>query len=189
MSDPHLLELFVVERLRRALLRLALQRLAAGERLRARHLAGLELRLEAAQRVLHLRDRLVALDLLHGLAELAGHRVLRDLDVDLGAAVAGRVLEGDLSDGVVVVLGDVPAALDLIARQQYRDGRLVLGAHGANLPFVIKSIPRRVPGRSGAKPAAAWLIMALAPESADPRDSATPSAPSGGLDARSTVAR
>src|SRR3954449_6503784 len=76
MSDPHLLELGLLERLRRALLRLALERLAGGERLGARHLAGLELRLEAAQSVLHHRDRLVSLDFLHSLAQQPGLRVV-----------------------------------------------------------------------------------------------------------------
>src|SRR3954465_8635997 len=99
MSDTHLLELLLVERLRRARLELPFELLAFGDGLRARHLAGLELRLEAPQRVLDLRDRLVALDLLHGLTELAGHRVLRDLDEDLCAAVAGGVPEGDRSYG------------------------------------------------------------------------------------------
>src|SRR4051812_4594820 len=111
MSDPHLLELGLVERLGRALLQLALELLALGNGLRARHLAGLELRLEAAQGVLHLRYRVVALDLLHGLAELAGKRVFRDLHVDLGAAVAGGVDEGDGGVGVVLVAGEPPAPL------------------------------------------------------------------------------
>src|SRR4051812_40358808 len=91
ISDPRLLELFVVERLRGALLELALEELALGRGVRARDLSGLEQRLEAAQVVLRLRERLRAGQLLGHLADLAGPV---HLDVDLGAAIARRVLEG-----------------------------------------------------------------------------------------------
>src|SRR3954470_220884 len=70
MSDPRLLELFVVERLGRALLQLALGELAPGARVGARDLAGLDQVLEATQVVLRLRQRLAAGQLPGRLPEL-----------------------------------------------------------------------------------------------------------------------
>src|SRR3954453_19308436 len=64
ISDPRLLELFVVERLGRALLELALEELALGRGVGARDLAGLDQLLEPPQVVLGLRERLRAGQLL-----------------------------------------------------------------------------------------------------------------------------
>src|SRR3954470_18206588 len=73
ISDPRLLALGVVERLRRALLHLALEELALGGGVGARDLAGLDQLLEAPQVVLRLGERLGAGELLRNLAELPGH--------------------------------------------------------------------------------------------------------------------
>src|SRR3954453_5221904 len=67
MSDPHLLELGLVERLGRALLQLALGELTLGARVGTRDLAGLDQVLEAPQVVLRLRERLRAGELLRHL--------------------------------------------------------------------------------------------------------------------------
>src|SRR3954447_23140920 len=120
MSDPRLLELRLVERLGGALLQLALGELALGRRVGARDLAGLDELLEAPQVVLRLCERVRAGQLLRHLAELAGGV---DVDMDLRAAVSGRVLEGD---GGVARLAELrlllgPAALHFLARAEDRD--------------------------------------------------------------------
>src|SRR4051794_23892859 len=118
MSDPRRLELGLVERLRGTLLQLALCPLALGGALGARDLAGLDDLLETAQVVLRLRERVLAGHLAHDLAELAAARGVVDLEVNLGAAVARRVLEGDPAGAVVaVVLG--PPALYVLAREEH----------------------------------------------------------------------
>src|SRR3954451_6736389 len=118
MSDPRLLELGLVERLRGTLLQLALCPLALGGALGARDLAGLDDLLETAQVVLRLRERVLAGHLAHDLAELAAARGIVDLEVDLGAAVAWRVLERDPAGAVVaVVLG--PPALNVLASEEH----------------------------------------------------------------------
>src|SRR3954451_809228 len=71
MSDPRLLELGLVERLGRALLELALGQLALRRALGADDHSRLHELLEAAQVVLHLRERLLAGQLRDHLAELA----------------------------------------------------------------------------------------------------------------------
>src|SRR3954454_6813798 len=144
ISGPRLLELFVVQRLRGALLQLALGELALGARVGARDLAGLDQVLEAPQVVLRLGERLGPGELPGHLAELAGNL---DLDVDLGAAVAGRVLE---ADGRVAGLAEAclllgPAALDLIAREIHGDRRSPR-THVADLRW-LRGLPNgRVPG-------------------------------------------
>src|SRR4051812_32001410 len=83
MSDTHLLELGLVERLRGPLLQLALGQLALGAALGARHLACLDERFEAAQLVVRLRPRVRAGELADGLADLPAAPLVRDLDADL----------------------------------------------------------------------------------------------------------
>src|SRR3954454_6270190 len=118
MSDPRLLELGLVDRLRGTLLQLALCPLALGGRLWARAPAGPDDLLESPQVVLRLRERVLAGHLAHDLAELAAARGVVDLEVDLGAAVAGRVLERDPAGTfVAVVLG--PPALHVLAPEEH----------------------------------------------------------------------
>src|SRR4051794_39577348 len=144
ISDPRLLELFVVERLRGALLQLAFEQLALGGGIRARDLAGLDQCLEAAQVVLRLGEWLRAGQLLGHLAELAGGV---DLDVDLGAAIARCVLEPDRRLAGLAELRLVlrPAALNLFARAIYCDRRLSR-THVAGLRGCGDCIEPRVPG-------------------------------------------
>src|SRR3954454_22335479 len=87
MSDPRLLELGVVQRLRRALIQLPLELLTLWRALRARHLARLHLLLEVTQVVHHLRARVRADHFLDDLAELAARGAVVQVHVDLGAAV------------------------------------------------------------------------------------------------------
>src|SRR3954454_6644575 len=152
MSDPHLLELGVVERLGRALLQLALEKLALGGGIRARDLAGLDELLEAPQVVLRLRERLCAGQLLRELAALPGGV---DLDVDLGAAVAGGVLERDrrVARFRELRLALRPLALNLVARAVYCDRRLSR-THGAGLRGCGDCIQIPVPGPAPRKRAA-----------------------------------
>src|SRR3954451_16736714 len=123
MSDPRLLGLVLLERLRRPSLELALGQLALGHGLGARDLAGLDLGLEAPQLVLRLGQRLAAGELLGDLAELAAAG-LAQVDVDLGAAVARRVFEGDGRVRAVEAVGALPEPLHLVARAQHGYGCL-----------------------------------------------------------------
>src|SRR5215212_3239694 len=127
ISDPRLLDLGVIERLRGAHLQLALGGLALGHGLGAGDLTRLDLGLEAPQRVLRLGVRLAAGQLLRDLAELATGG-LAHVHVDLGAAVARRVAERDGRIGAVEAVDALPEALDLLARAQHRDG--CLRTHG-----------------------------------------------------------
>src|SRR3954468_7784831 len=138
MSDPRLLELGLVQRLGRTLLQLALCPLALGGALGARDLAGLDDLLETSQVVLRLPERVLGVHLPHDLAELAAARGIVDLEVDLGAAVAWRVLERDPAGAVVaVVLG--PPALNVLAREEH-SYRCLRRAH-CESPFESRGFP------------------------------------------------
>src|SRR4051812_4344408 len=167
MSDPHLLELFVVQRLGRALLQLALEELALGSGIGARDLARLDELLEAPQVVLGLGKRLCAGQLLGHPAELAGSV---DFHVNLGAAIAGRVLERDRCIAGLAELRLVlrPVALNLVARAIYGDRRLPR-THVAGLRGCGDCIQPRCPGPRQANSAYGRLILKRARFHGTPR--------------------
>src|SRR4051794_15875255 len=170
MSDPHLLQLGVAQRLRRALLELALGALALGHALGAHDHAGLDDLLEQAQVVHDLGARRGARQLLDELADPGAGPARREVDMDLRAAVSRGPDEADGRVGVLdvrgTVLGAVPQTLHLVHGPVDRDRRLLRGAaalcwggHGAGVParaprrWAVRSKPT---GRGLSRPVPSW---------------------------------
>src|SRR3954469_14894498 len=101
------------------------EQMPVGRAVGADDLAGLDQLLEAAQVVGELRREVPAAQLQRGLAEVAGGRLLGEPARQLGAAVAGSLLEGDGGVGLEYALAQLlrvrPGPLDLLTAPVDRD--------------------------------------------------------------------